>query len=323
MRSPLLCCIVLVGCGLETYAPPDGGLANASDSGHSESTLFGDAQISPGSLNFGQVEVDGEATRDLVVSNVGSGTVDVTSVSVQGDAFGFDITTGLPWSLGGNDTAVVSVSFSPYEVNDFDGTVLFEISGLDEPAEISLAGKGILGGSGDTGSGDGGADTGSTGTSGSLEVSSTSVSFGTSDLYDTVTEDITITNVAGTDVLISDITTPSSDLTIEGEVTPPAVISDGNSKTVTLVWTPTSEGTLSDSSSSRPTRQTHPAPRCRSAALPSTSATSARPVISVDTGGDSAYAIDDFVSLLGSTDTRTITDPERRRPGPRPSPAWT
>jgi hypothetical protein len=283
----------VAGCGLDPIKRDDGADTAVG------ATLIGDLQVTPGSLEFGSIAVGSLAEDSVVLRNVGTGILSIDSAEIVGDdGFSLSTTSPAPWSLASDAELILAVRFQPGEVSSYSGEVALSIDGQAGAGQIALAGAGIL----DTSGGD---DTGGgTGTPGSLSLSHSAIDFGQVDPGSSDSIDVTVTNVGDEDVLVSDVTSTSSLVTTSGSLAPPIVLAGGSAKTLTVTFSPTAEVrttatlTLLTDGAAQPTIEVvgEGYDFCDVCA----------PVIAVDTGGSSGHTMDGFVSLLGSTDTKTL-----------------
>ena len=81
---------------------------------------------SPGSLSFGLLPVGQSSTQVFSVANAGLQTL-VGTATVSGATF--SLTGGSPYTVGGGQTGLVSVSFSPVSAGAFTGSVMFASNG--------------------------------------------------------------------------------------------------------------------------------------------------------------------------------------------------
>src|SRR5262249_56191205 len=68
--------------------------------------------VTPNSLNFGNLAVNGSSSQTLKVTNNGAAAITITQESVTGSAFSTGLTT--PMNLNAGQSTNVSVVFSPH-----------------------------------------------------------------------------------------------------------------------------------------------------------------------------------------------------------------
>ena len=82
-------------------------------------------QVTPGSIGYGTVLAGTSVTNQIVVQNVGTGTLS-GSASVSGP---FSVVSGGSYSLGAGQTQAVVVVFSPLAASKYTQSVSFSVSG--------------------------------------------------------------------------------------------------------------------------------------------------------------------------------------------------
>ena len=106
-----------------------------------------DINVSPGSMNYEDVEITSSSTETFIVSNTGGATLSVSSSSITGtDAGDFSITGGGgSFTLSPGATRNVYVRFSPSSTGAKSAILRFDNDDPDEdPKDISLSGNGIV-----------------------------------------------------------------------------------------------------------------------------------------------------------------------------------
>jgi hypothetical protein len=180
--------------------------------------------ISPTSVNYGNNPVNSGVTKSVTLRNSGSGTVDVSWVSITG-SFSFSGIT-FPTTIGVGKSVTFTVKFVPKATGNFTGT-LSVFSTNSVRATVALSGSA----------------SGSTPTAGTLTISPTSLGYGNVTVGSTSSKSVTLT--AGTAaVQISAATTTNQEFTLSG-ITLPATIAAGKSITITANFKPTASGSTS------------------------------------------------------------------------------
>ena len=104
-----------------------------------------DIAVQPTSHDYGQVLIGESASQTFVVSNAGTGALNVTNVTLGGpDAGEFQITrNGAPFSLAPGDTHHVKIAFAPTTEGAKNATLTLASDDPDEnPLDVPLAGTG-------------------------------------------------------------------------------------------------------------------------------------------------------------------------------------
>lgn len=279
------------------------------DTGAEEPVTYGSLELSQSGISFGQALVNQTVTETLLVTNVGEATLELLSNSLTdgNGVFNLETATTFPASLEAGEEIVLTLTFLPTSVANYSGT--FELEAADSSigtVSVPLTGEGVT--SFDTGNG--GDDTGNSGGSsseGSVSVSPSALTYGTVDLGSSSTLTLEITNTGTDNFLLSDFTTSDSQLEYSVDYGLPYVVEPGATKEVDIIYSPTSETAIS----ATVTIDTDDA----DITIPVTGDCEdlcdvCTPLISVSTGGSSAYSIDDFAGLAMAgfnEDTRTIT----------------
>ncbi len=84
--------------------------------------------VQPPSIAYGFVAVDGSGNQQFLVINSGDETLTGTA-QVKAVGSPFAVTSGSPFTVGGGQTGLVSVSFSPVATGTFTGSVVFASNG--------------------------------------------------------------------------------------------------------------------------------------------------------------------------------------------------
>jgi hypothetical protein len=93
------------------------------------------------SLNFGDVLIDSTKTDSVIVKNIGTDTLHISSISITGINFeNFNVDTSL-FFLAPNDSQFLSVSFTPDIVGVFNATLNIDSDGGN--TYVDLTGNGI------------------------------------------------------------------------------------------------------------------------------------------------------------------------------------
>ena len=267
---------------------------------------YGSLELSQSGVSFGQALVEQTVSETLLVTNVGETTIELASTTLTdgNNVFTLDSATTFPASIDAGGEVALTLSFTPTSVATYSGTFDLEVSDTSiGTISVPLTGEGVTSfdsGNPDTGSG-------SHSTEGNVSVSPAALTFGTVDLGSSSTITLEITNTGTDNFLLSDFVTSDSQLEYSVDYGLPYVVEPGATKDVDISYVPTSETTLS----ATVTIDTDDA----DVEIPVTGDCEdlcdvCTPLISVSTGGSSAYAIDDFsgIAMAGfNEDTRTIT----------------
>ena len=104
-----------------------------------ELTVVGEPDLEAGvdELNFGTIFAGTDRTLGIVLTNSGTDTAEITSLSVTGDAFS---TEAQPFSLPAGSSASVNIMFDPTAEGTFSGELLVESNSVSGDVVVSLTG---------------------------------------------------------------------------------------------------------------------------------------------------------------------------------------
>jgi len=294
----LIVVLLTTGCtGLQPLGGDDKG-SGGEDTGSDEVSIGG-LVATPASLDFGDVGIAETATLDVLLSNSGEEALIVQEPLVTGD-FGFEVDiTALtfPLELDVDSEQALMLTFSPVDTADYTGELILRVDGLDDNAVIPLTGVGSDDVGGDDGGDDGGTDNG-------LDFSTTAISFGVIDIGDVAAEPVTITNNTGSDLLITDVVSSDSTVTVSGDITPPQVLSDGDSKTMHVAFAPSQETVTNATVTVTTDAEAAPETEITVSGEGFQPCTVCAPVITVETGGSDSHTVE--VSDLGCSASATL-----------------
>lgn len=144
MRALLICLPVLaLSCQEYDLSRKTGGdNPNPVDTGDPDTTAP-DIEVDPASLDFGYVMKDCPSTPQTVtISNVGSATLEVTSIAVDGAGAGSWSHDGASFSLAAGESRTVEVTFTPTAWVTYDVELVVESNDPDE-ARVAVPMEGI------------------------------------------------------------------------------------------------------------------------------------------------------------------------------------
>ncbi len=177
----------------------------------------------PSTLAFGNVSVGSNSTLPVVVTN--SGTTTIMLAQAQGTGTGFMLSgLSLPVYLAPKHSLTFNVTFAPQSTGAASGSVILPNGGVTIP----LTGTG----------------TGTT-TTGQLTLSPTSLNFGNATVGTPTTQQISV-GATGANVTISSAASSNSIFVLNGAFFP-LTIAAGQSVSLNIAFTPTSQGTASGS----------------------------------------------------------------------------
>ena len=200
--------ISLAGCGA-LQATPRGPQGNNEG-----------LQVSNPALNFGTVVVGSSTQNFEYVSNRTNHSITITQVTVS-DA-NFRVSPSTTVTIPARGGARFMVSFAPQTSGSLSGTILISSNSASAPVAIPVRGTAIA--------------------AGKLVVSPASLSFGSVQLGKSQAKPGSFINTGATNVVISHITTSTSDFAIQG-LSLPLTISPNQSVRFSVVFAPKAAGT--------------------------------------------------------------------------------
>ncbi|HEY7160484.1 MAG TPA: choice-of-anchor D domain-containing protein, partial [Acidobacteriota bacterium] len=143
----------------------------------------------PGSLDFGNVEVNKDATKSFTIENDGSSTVSISKINSNNNAF--DVTSpSFPKNINPGGGLSVNVSFNPNKEGNFNGTLSIIVNSKTV-ASVAVSGSGKKVGNPD------------------ISLSTSNLNFGNLDVGTFKNQTLVISNTGNADL---DITFPSDAL---------------------------------------------------------------------------------------------------------------
>lgn len=103
---------------------------------------FAALQVTPASVNFGNLQLKSTGTQNVTLQNTGDISMTVSGITVSGAGFGYsDLSPG--FSLAPNQTVTFQVWFKPQSAGAASGTVTILSSNIASPEEIPVSGDGV------------------------------------------------------------------------------------------------------------------------------------------------------------------------------------
>ena len=205
LRSPFVSAVSVVKVGASTPEP--------------------EIDVTPASLDFGDVEIGQTADMVVTIANSGDADLNVSSLSVDNSVFTIE-TPIAPAVIAPNGSQDVTLRFAPAAEGSQSG-ILDIVSDDADEATVSIA----LHGNGTT----------PPPVEPEIDVTPTSLDFGDVEMGQTADLQVTISNSGIADLNVSSITSDNALFTVETAVTP-AVIAPSGSVDVTIQFAPDSEG---------------------------------------------------------------------------------
>ena len=95
----------------------------------------------PEILDFGEVHIDNQSDLILTLGNAGESVLEISEMSIGAD--GFNVEFGENISVAPGDESEISISFTPVDVGDYNGTLTITSNDPNDPLEIPLTGIGV------------------------------------------------------------------------------------------------------------------------------------------------------------------------------------
>ena len=181
---------------------------------------------SPPSVSFGNVNVGSRATQTVTWTNTGNGNVTISQVGVSGPGFSTGPFT-VPQNLAPGQSVQMSVVFAPTSAGSVTGSITVVTNAANSSYTLTLSGTGVA-------------------TTLQLSASPTSLSFGNMNVGGTSSQNINLTNTGTSNVALSQVGVSGAGFSI-GPFTVPQTLTPGQTTTVTVVFAPTSGGSVTGS----------------------------------------------------------------------------
>jgi len=216
-------------------------------------------QLSPLSVNFGQVAVGKQSTQTVSVANTGNVGINITKMTISNSQFSVSGMT-TPMALAIGQTSSFTVAVNPTSAGNLTGTLTAQGDGGSTPVVVNLSANAVT-------------------SQAQLSVSPTAVNFGTVSTGQKGTSTLALTNSGTTDLTVSLLTLTGADFALSG-ITTPKTISAGQAAQMTVTFSPTAVGSSTGSigiTSSDPSNPTMTVPLSGTGTLAATGQLGASP----------------------------------------------
>jgi hypothetical protein len=193
-------------------------------SGSKTATAVTAFQVSPASLNFGNVGVGKQTSQTIAVTNTGTTSVTISQVVSSNPAFSITGVT-LPMTMAAGQSGSFTVAVTPSAAGALTGTLTVQGSSGAAPAVVNLSATAVA-------------------AAPQISVSSSSVQFGTVGVSSTSNLNLTISNTGTANLTISVVSLAGAGFSVSG-ITTPNTITAGQSAAVNLSFKPTAAGAAS------------------------------------------------------------------------------
>ncbi len=184
----------------------------------------GQLSTATSSVSFGTVTVGSTGSQNVTVT-AASASVTINQANITGTGFSVSGLT-LPATINAGASTTFSVRFAPTAAGTVNGSLSLVSNASNSPMNISLSATAAA-------------------ASGTLNANPTSVSFGTVNVGSTSTQNVTVT-AATANVTINQANVTGTGFSVGG-LTLPVTVNAGSSRTFTVSFAPTANGTASGS----------------------------------------------------------------------------
>jgi Abnormal spindle-like microcephaly-assoc'd, ASPM-SPD-2-Hydin/Protein of unknown function (DUF1573) len=234
-KLPILCAIFLIA-SLTPILTLLTGCAGVV-TGAKQTSSAASFQLSPSSVNFGQVTVGKQATKSVSVSNTGSVGINITQLTLSNSHFSL---TGMatPMALAIGQAGNFTVAVDPTAAGSLTGTLTAQGDGGSAPVVVNLSATGVT-------------------SQPQLSLSQSSISFGNVAVGSKGTSALVLNNTGTTSLTISLLTLTGADFAVSG-ITTPMTLSAGQSSQISVMFSPASAGSVTGSLSITNSDSTNP-----------------------------------------------------------------
>ena len=174
-------------------------------------------------LAFGSVQAGTTKTLSATVTNLGTTSVTVSSVSFSTQYFSL-VSPSLPVTVAAGQSVPVNVQFKPNAAGSFNATVTITSDASPTTTTFAVSGTG-------------------TATDGQLALNPASEAFGNVDTGSTASVTVTLTNSGGTAVNVSQASISGTGFKLSG-ITTPLTVNPSQNTTFTVSFAPTTGGSV-------------------------------------------------------------------------------
>jgi Cep192 domain 4 len=180
--------------------------------------------VAPASVTFANVSVGMTNTQSLTIRNTGTANLTISQASLAGTSFTYS-GLALPLSLAPGGSSTFTVGFTPASASSFYANLSLTSNSPSSPLVVPLAGTSVA-------------------PVLQLSASPTSLTFGNITTGTNSTQIVTLTNSGNSSVTISSINVAGAGFSTTGS-TLPLTLAAGQSTSISVVFAPTSAGSLS------------------------------------------------------------------------------
>ncbi len=152
--------------------------------------------ITPSSVSFGSVTVGSDATQTIKLSNSGTASITISTLTASGSGMSASGLT-IPYTLGAGKSATFTAEFKPTSAATDSGSIAIDSNASTATSSVPLSGKGVASTIG-------------------LTPSATSLSFGSVKVGSAGTQSVTVTSSGNTNANISSVTVSGTGFSLSG-----------------------------------------------------------------------------------------------------------
>jgi len=183
--------VLVIACMLGTAACV-GVTGKATTAGGSSPS----AEVTPASVNFGNVTVGTTDTQTMRLANTGTSDLMITKISASGTGFSAS-GLSIPQTIAAGQSTTFTASFKPTSIGAKSGSIAISNNAGGSPLSIPLMGSGVT-------------------TNAKLSASTTSLNFGIIAVGTTNSQNVQLKNTGNTNVGISSVTTAGTGFAASG-----------------------------------------------------------------------------------------------------------
>ncbi len=176
--------------------------------------------ISPSTVAFNNVNVGGNLTQNVTLTNTGNAALKITAASITGAGYTMNLTA--PKTINPGANSIFTVTFTPTSAGSVPGSISISSNAPGSPATIALTGTGVQA---------------------QIAASPTSVAFSSVVIGNGNSQPITLRNNGNSTLKFSNITVTGTGMTITGLSTATTIAAGGN-LSFNAVFTPASTATI-------------------------------------------------------------------------------
>jgi len=183
--------------------------------------------VNPLSVAFGLVDLGASTTREVTIQNLGNGDLNVSSLEIAGTAEFTVVSPSAPFVVAAGDQQMVALQYAPSNEGLDEATLNIASDDANESnVAVALTGTGAPIVSPEP----------------EIDVSPLAIDFGSVEINGSATQSVTIRNLGGADLTISDIQFVGSSEYAFNEPAVPLTVGPGTVQELPIIYSPIDEG---------------------------------------------------------------------------------